>query len=37
MDAIQAYLETLKQGGEQNYLNLTMIPLLAATGGNPII
>ncbi len=35
MDPIQAYLETLKQGGKQNHLNLTMIPLLAANEGEP--
>ena len=35
MDPIQAYLETLKQGGKQNHLNLTMIPFLAANGGEP--
>jgi len=35
MDPIQAFLENLKQGGKQNHLNLTMIPLLAANGGEP--
>ena len=35
MDPIQAYLETLKQGGKQNHQNLTLIPLLAANGGEP--
>jgi len=35
MDTIQAYLDTLKQGGKQNYLNLTMIPFLVANGGEP--
>ncbi len=35
MDAIQAYLENLKQGGKQNYLNLTIIPLLSPNGGEP--
>ena len=35
MDPIQAYLETLKQGGKQNHLNLTLIPFLAANGGEP--
>ncbi len=35
MDAVQAYLENLKQGGKQNHLNMTMIPLLAAKGEEP--
>jgi len=35
VDTIQAYLETLKQGGKQSHLNLTMIPLLSSTGGEP--
>jgi hypothetical protein len=35
MDPIQVYLEHLKQGGKQGYLNLTMIPLLAPSGGEP--
>lgn len=35
MDPIQACLDKLKQGGKQNHLNLTMIPLLAANGGEP--
>jgi hypothetical protein len=35
MDPIQSYLETLKQGGKQNHLNLTMIPFLAGNGGEP--
>jgi hypothetical protein len=29
MEAIQAFLETLKQGGKQTHLNLTLFPLLA--------
>jgi hypothetical protein len=35
MDPIQGYLETLKQGGKQNHLNLIIIPFLAANGGEP--
>jgi len=35
MDLINAFLETLKQGGKQSYLNLTMIPLLSSNGGEP--
>ena len=35
MDLINAFLETLKQGGKQSHLNLTMIPLLAADDGEP--
>ena len=29
MEAIQAFLERVKQGGKQSHLNLTLIPLLA--------
>ena len=29
MKAIQAFLETVKQGGKQSHLNMTIIPLLA--------
>jgi hypothetical protein len=35
MDQINALLETLKQGGKQSHLNLTMIPLLSSNGGEP--
>jgi hypothetical protein len=35
MDTIQAYLDTLKQGGKQSHLNMTMIPLLSSDGGEP--
>ncbi len=35
MDPIKDYLNTLKQGGKQNLLNLTVIPFLAANGGEP--
>jgi hypothetical protein len=35
MDRINALLETLKQGGKQSHLNLTMIPLLSSNGGEP--
>ncbi|MDH4265982.1 MAG: hypothetical protein OEW45_10125, partial [Deltaproteobacteria bacterium] len=35
MDLINAFLETLKQGGKQSHLNLTMIPLLSSNGGEP--
>src|SRR4030042_3473045 len=35
MDLLNAFLETLKQGGKQSYLNLTMIPLLSSNGGEP--
>jgi len=29
MDPIQAYLETLKQGGKQNHQNLTLMSMIA--------
>ena len=35
MDLINAFLETLKQGGKQSRLNLTMIPLPSSNEGEP--
>ncbi len=35
MDLINAFLDTLKRGGKQSHLNLTMIPMLAANEGEP--
>jgi hypothetical protein len=35
MDAIQTFLGTLKQGGKQSHLNMTLIPLLASDAGDP--
>lgn len=35
MDLINSFLETLKQGGKQSHLNLTIIPLLSSNGGEP--
>jgi len=35
MDLINSFLQTLKQGGKQSHLNLTMIPLLATNEGDP--
>jgi len=35
MEHIQAFLETLKQGGKQTHLNLTLFPLLAPDAGEP--
>jgi hypothetical protein len=35
MDTIQGFLGSLKHGGRQNHLNLTMIPLLMPDGGEP--
>ena len=35
MEQIQSFLETLKQGGKQTHLNLTLFPLLAADAGEP--
>jgi hypothetical protein len=35
MDTIQTYLGTLKQGGKQSHLNLTIIPLLSSHEGEP--
>jgi hypothetical protein len=35
MKAIQAFLETVKQGGKQSHLNMTIIPLLAPDAGEP--
>ncbi|MGD0625698.1 MAG: DUF6569 family protein [Thermodesulfobacteriota bacterium] len=35
MEHIQAFLETLKQGGKQTHLNLTLFPLLAPDTGEP--
>ena len=35
MDAIQAFLGTLKQGRKQSHLNMTLIPLLAPDTGVP--
>ncbi len=35
MEAIQALLETLKQGGKQTHLNMTLFPLLASDAGAP--
>ncbi len=35
MDAIQTFLGTLKQGGKQSHLKMTLIPLLASDAGEP--
>jgi hypothetical protein len=35
MEPIEILLETLKQGGKQSHLNLTLIPLLAPDAGDP--
>ena len=35
MEAIQAFLETVKQGGKQSHLNMTIFPLLAPDAGEP--
>jgi hypothetical protein len=35
MEAIQAFLEAVKQGGKQSHLNMTLIPLLAPDAGEP--
>ncbi len=35
LDAIQTFLGTLKQGGKQSHLNMTLIPSLASDAGEP--
>lgn len=35
MEMMDKYIETLKQGGKQTHLNMTLLPLLSADGGNP--
>jgi hypothetical protein len=35
MEAIQAFVERVKQGGKQPHLNMTLIPLLASDAGVP--
>jgi hypothetical protein len=35
MEAIQAFVERVKQGGKQSHINMTLIPLLASDAGIP--
>jgi len=35
MEAIQAFVEIVKQGGKQSHLNLSLFPLLAPDAGEP--
>jgi hypothetical protein len=35
MEAIQAFVERVKQEGKQSHLNMTLIPILASDAGVP--